>query len=202
MTELENIEVKKIKSGDREAFDNIARKYSPLIDSMYQRYYLISLKYGYMIDEDDFKQEAAIALYNAAMTFENKKNVHDKEITFGLYAKICIRNNLISLLRKNKNKLQSEYIPETEILEGFAVFNPKDIELNPEEQLIERESYELLIGQINRILTDYEKSVFELYVDDNGKGKTYKEIAVLLGRSEKSVDNAIYRIKAKLKKGI
>jgi len=186
-------DVKKIKSGDQSAFDNIARKYSPLIDSMYKRYYNISSKNGYMIDEDDLKQEAVIALYNAAMTFEDKKNADDNaegnKITFGLYAKICIRNRLISLLRKYKN---FELLSEDETTAETA-----EIELSPEEQLIERESYELLIDQINRILTGYEKSVFELYV--NEKEKTYREIAVLLGRSEKSVDNAIYRIRAKLK---
>jgi len=189
-------DVKKVKSGDQAAFDNIARKYSSLVDSMYQRYYNLSSKNGYMIDKDDLKQEAVIALYNAAMTFEDRKNADDKEITFGLYAKICIRNNLISILRRYKN---IEFFPEDETAFEITVsLTAADTELNPEEQLIERESYELLIDQINRILTEYEKSVFELYV--NEKEKTYREIAVLLGKSEKSVDNAIYRIKAKLKR--
>lgn len=64
--------------------------------------------------------------------------------------------------------------------------------------LIERENYEQLTKVIDESLTDYEKSVFKLFILD----KSYREIAGALGRDVKSVDNAVCRIKKKLKQRI
>lgn len=149
---------------------------------MVKKYHKMAKDSGYSADEDDFKQEAVIALYKAAMTYESEND----EITFGLYAKICIRNRLISLLRKaerffEKKMNTGEYLPAEE--------------LGPEDLFIAQENYKGLLDQISGILTEYEKSVFDMYLD----GKTYREISLLLNRSEKSVDNAIYRIKAKIR---
>ena len=69
---------------------------------------------------------------------------------------------------------------------------------SPEQDLIDRENYERLIQVIDESLTDYEKAVFKLFILD----KSYREIAAALGRDVKSVDNAVCRIKRKLKQRI
>lgn len=195
-----------IKSGNQMSFDYITEKYMPLIESMTNKYYATAEESGYEADEEDFRQEAVLALYNAALSYKNEKN--DK-ITFGLYAKICIRNSLISMLRKLKHgsrknasyDFDSELQIEKEMNANVypdSMKNGSEFEFGPEERLIERESYEMLLERINRLLTDYEREVLELYM----VGKSYHEIGILLSKTEKSVDNAIYRIKRKLKNSI
>jgi RNA polymerase sigma factor, sigma-70 family len=161
---------------------------------MVRKYYLMAKESGYLADEDDFKQEAVIALYKAAMTYESEND----KVTFGLYAKICIRNRLCSVLRKaerlfNKNIYNSELYVSGDVYDIDESL--PEVELGPEELVIAQENYKDLLDQISKVLTAYERSVFDMYVD----GKTYREIALLLNRTEKSVDNAIYRIKAKLR---
>ena len=73
---------------------------------------------------------------------------------------------------------------------------PSGIETNPEERLIEQENIESLEKAIFRELSSFEKEVLDLYLT----GMTYTEIAKVLGREEKATDNALQRIKGKIKK--
>ena len=66
----------------------------------------------------------------------------------------------------------------------------------PEEQIIERENLEALENAIERELSDLERQVLDLYIT----GMSIKEVSAVLGRDEKSTDNAMQRIKTKLKK--
>lgn len=187
--------VEKIKSGDKTAFGILAGKYKPLLNRMGDKYYGLIAAQDRGSDEEDFRQEATIALYNAAVSYRNgvtdniKKNA-DGEVTFGLYAKICIRNRLISVLRKMSGKYSDAAADMADDI--------SEIELGPEDKYIEEEKYVELLGRIKKGLTEYEKSVFGLYA----QGYAYSAIAAILKRSEKSVGNAIYRIKTKLKKCI
>ena len=71
-------------------------------------------------------------------------------------------------------------------------------ERNPEEVLIDRENVELLERAIDKELSSFEKQVLDLYLT----GMKYSQIAKVLGRDDKSTDNALQRIKTKLKKAI
>ncbi len=178
--------ITKAAIGDQTAFHEIVKAFEPLIVSIIKKYDIRNSDY----DEDDLRQEATIALFGAVRTY----NCSDYSITFGLYAKICINNRIISHLRKIKNN----NIP-------IAKQDPDDIncnielfgtDYNPENEIIDKESYKTLLNLIDKNLTSYEKSVFKFYILD----KSYREIAAVLGSSQKSVDNAIYRIKNKIKK--
>jgi len=81
------------KNGDGQAFSELAAKYSPLIGAAVE-------KYRRMCGEstDDLHQEALLAFYRAVKTYDTEK----KGVTFGLYAKICINNRMISILRSRK----------------------------------------------------------------------------------------------------
>lgn len=166
---------------ERNAFTEIYTQYEPLVISMAERFYAIALREGLDIDScsyDDFRQEAVIALYSAFRGYDTDIS----GVTFGLYAKICIRNRLISELRKCKARPINDDVYS-------------DVHDSPESRFIEHEDYRYLLSVIDRMLSEYEKSVLALYID----GKSYKEIAERLGKTEKSVDGAVYRIKAKLK---
>jgi RNA polymerase sporulation-specific sigma factor len=67
---------------------------------------------------------------------------------------------------------------------------------DPEELLIGKESYEAVIQYVSQNLSALEKQAFSLYL----QGYSYPNIAQMLGRPLKSIDNAIQRAKKKLEK--
>jgi RNA polymerase sporulation-specific sigma factor len=172
-----------VKSGKPLSFEAIYSLYSPLIDSMTKNY---CKRYGIVeSDTDDVRQEALIALYNAALTYEASK-----EVTFGAYAKICIRNKILSYIRCF---LEND-IPVS-LTERENDWDEPDFD-TPEQLIISKESLCHLNHRIDETLTDFEKSVFDLYIGN----MSYTDIANILAKPKKSIDNAIHRIKAKLRK--
>ena len=71
-------------------------------------------------------------------------------------------------------------------------------ELSPEEMVINRENVKNLERTIEKELSTFEKEVLDLHLTGMG----YAQIAKVLGKDEKSADNALQRIKGKLKKVI
>lgn len=206
--------VKKAQSGDNIAFDELKEVYFPLIKSISERYYRYAIAevgecLGFRSDvenedesdlrvapggrsfvsKEEFRQEASIAFYGAVTDY----NVDQDGVTFGLYAKICIKNRMISLMRKIKTRKKKESKAkqkEADKLEALLRGSS-----DPEKKLIQREKLVALSEAAEGMLSRYEKTVFDYYL----QGAAYKDIAEKVGRSEKSVDNAIYRIKVKLK---
>jgi len=172
----------RIQSGDSGIFEELLNRYDRLICTMTGRF-------GSTVsaaDADDLRQEAILALYRAAMRFD----LEQKEVQFGLFAKTCIRHALISHLRKQK-KQEALVLLEDDLLEAQAEEGERD----PGARLIEEESYLSLSAQIRDALSDQENRIWWLYLS----GRTAKEIAVCVGKDEKSVQNAIYRIRRKLR---
>ncbi len=181
-SEIETL-LEDIKSGKPLSFESLYRLYSPLIESsavtFCKRFSLADS------EADDLRQEAAIALYNAVLAYEPSEAV-----TFGLYAKVCIRNRIISYIRCFHEK----HAPlSTDDLETH--FEEIDLD-TPEQLIINKESLCSLNRRIDGTLTDFEKSVFDLYVGN----MSYSDMAKTLSKPIKSIDNAIHRIKAKLRK--
>ncbi len=166
------------------AFAEIMEIYHPLIEGLTEKYRESFHACG--IEREDIKQEAAIALFSAVRTY----NLEETErVTFGLYAKICIKNRFISLLR---NKTDAE-IPFDD---SIAEFVGAEASSDPELSVIGRDSYEKLLSAVDNALSAFETDVFKMFLTD----KSYAEIAKALGRDEKAVDNAMCRIRAKLSK--
>ncbi len=174
------------KHGDRDAFGRLLEAYSPLMISLANQFYSDDISADAGID--DLIQEASIALYNAVMSYTEGKNT-----TFGLYAKICIKNRLVSFLRRVCAKKTSVGEEALEKLIDSSVLPTEDM---PLEMLISEEEVEQLQKKIRAALTDYEYSVFSLIV----KGAATSEAAAILNVGEKSVLNAMARAKAKLRK--
>lgn len=171
--------IENVKNAKPLSFDVIYELYTPLIESITKSYALSPF------DMDDIKQEAMIALYNAAIAYDPSKNV-----TFGAYAKVCIRNRITSYLRCFQENVLVHSIEETE-----RDIDEPDLD-TPEQIVISKESLCNLNRRIDEALTDFEKSVFALYVGNT----SYASMADALGKPKKSIDNAIHRIKAKLRK--
>lgn len=191
-----NALVERTKEGDDIAFGLLCEKYTALIESTVKRF-LPSLgvingipQNEAAADADEIKQDAIMALYKAARTYD----VHGagEKVSFGLYAKICMNNAMITKVRKYKRTLKR--------LEKSAgmVSTEKQHRRFEADTAWQRIAYDALSDSLKnavKSLSDFERKVFELYID----GRSTGEIAAQLNRSEKSVSNACYRVKTKIK---
>lgn len=167
----ESLIIKRAAEGENDAYTTLSDKYAPLINGMAARY---GEKTG-GASHDDFVQEAHIAFLGAIRSYDSDNG----NVTFGLYAKICIRNKLVSLLRKSSKKRFDGEFGDGSLP---AVPGEKDRAGRLED-----------IGDVS--FSRYERAALASYLD----GKSYKEIAKALGKSEKSVDNALLRVRNKLR---
>ena len=174
---MDNDTIRAAQRGDEPAFEKICSVYAPLILSTAKRFGSAGGESA--ADREDLCQEATMALYRAVRTYDTDQTA----VSFGLYAKICIRNHMISLLRRQRSRKKQKP------LSGAAALPRED----PAGSRPDRRELRALAGSL---LTDREKTVFLLYID----GKSYKEIAHSLGVSAKSVDNALFRAKSKIRR--
>ena len=168
----------KAKDGNETALVSLLEAYKPLINSLSKKY--SSMCENHPEWSDDFFEEAQIAFYNAIVTYDTANS----SITFGAYAKTCIRNKLISFVRKLNAKKRQKAVLDT----SCEVRTPQD-------NVIWRELGEKLFAVAEKTLSPYEKKVLSLCY----KGYRAREIAIHVGKSTKSVNNAIFRIRSKLK---
>lgn len=180
-----------IQEGNEEANNIILKKYEPLINSIASK--MISYSNSTGLEKSDLIQEGLIGLNSAIERFNE-----NKDVTFFTYAKTCVERRMISILvsanrKKHKILNDSISIDDDELfLDKFL----KDNSLNPEDKIINEEEIDKLITRIESKLTDFENQVFNLLIS----GFNYKEIAEILDRDNKSIDNAIQRLKSKVKK--
>jgi len=170
------------KNGDQQAFEDLLDLYAPLIDSMARQFVNTS---SMAFDREDLRQEAVLCFFHALMHFDEQKTA----MPFGAYAKLCIRNGLISYWRLHQKREQTVLLDD--VMPGG-----REEELgNPADSLIERENFLSLYRLVCNELSDYENRIWWMYL----AGRTAKEIAAQLEKDEKSVQNAIYRIRRKLR---
>ena len=139
---------------------------------------------------DDAKQEALISLVNAVKTYDQTK-----QTSFSTYAGHCIDNAIknfaVKLSAKKLRPLKyAVSIEEADLSESLDY--SKD---NPERIYIDREQLKRLFQMIELDLSEFEKNVLFCYLD----GKSYNQISATLGSSQKAVDNALQRVRKKLK---
>ena len=173
--------ISRVKNGDNSAFELLLEKYTPLIEASVAK----CLEDDYSLHGEDFRQEATVVFYNSILTYDTEQN----EVEFGLYAKICISNALISQIRILKKRKSERLSDASE--EGLFDNGSED----PSMKIVEQESLKSLYSVIRRNLSEFEYHIWQLYVS----GRTAKQIGLLVGKDEKSVTNAIYRIRKKLR---
>jgi len=182
-----------IEENNEEANEILFNKYEPLINSFASKMYNYCKNCG--LELNDLIQEGRLGLNLAINNYNQNKNAK-----FYTYAKMCIERNIISMVlraKRLKHKVLNESISlEFEDDEKYKVNNIiSDDSYNPEKQILSYESEKELIDNIKSVLTDFEKQVFDLKLSSF----SYKEIAELLDRDPKSIDNALQRIKLKAK---
>lgn len=173
-----NALVERVRQGDDSAFDEVLAKYEGLCRNMVEKF-----AYDGMTREDreDLLQETGILLFKAAKTYDR-----DLGLTFGLYAQICLRNGLITILRKRARDLDR----------SADELDPNELTMpDPTSEVDESDSAEFLLGKVKKLLSESELEVLMLKLAELDRS----EIAERLGIPLKSVDNTIYRIRVKLK---
>ena len=181
--------IKKVRGADGEesqrAFEDMLKRYEPLIRASVAR---ISEDEAARPFADDLAQEATVVFYNSILTYDTEQT----EVEFGLYAKICIMNALVSQLRALKKRV-AEPLTDTEEANMF-IHESGD----PSENILEQERVKALYSVIRKHLSAFEYRVWRYYMS----GRTAKEIGELVGKDEKSISNAIYRIRKKLREAL
>lgn len=179
---------------DARASDYLLNKYKNFVRAKARSYFLIGA------DREDLVQEGMIGLYKAIRDFRS-----DKQTSFLAFAELCVTRQIITAIKaatRQKHKPLNSYISlnkpvydeESErtlidIITGSKVSNPEEI-------IIDQEDLAQIEEKIGEMLSDFEWKVLCLYL----KGKSYQEIAEVLNRRVKSIDNALQRVKNKLEK--
>ena len=171
-----------VVAGDSDSFTKLVDQYNPLLKKILNAYTTEEMSKE---DVEDLSQEELIAFYRAIINFDKEQT----DVEFGLYAKICITNSMISYKRAAAKKSNESLIGDEEM---NSITDPES-EVSKFFEM--RESERELGEQIEKTLSGYENEVWSYYVN----GCSTREIAAKLNSNEKSIDNAIFRIRKKLK---
>lgn len=180
-----------IHDGNEDANNILIKKYEPLINKVALR--MLPYCKGNGLELEDLVQEGMIGLNHAIERYREQE-----DILFFTYAKKCIERKIISVVvgsNRNKNKILNESL-SYDNEENLIIKYLQDKKPSPLEEVVNIEKEEDLLKELKKNLTDFEEEVFELHIT----GFKYKEIAELLNKTPKSIDNTIQRIKTKLKK--
>lgn len=171
------------KEGDEEAFSSLVSEYTPMLDAVISKYRTGLTEQ----DAEELRQEALVAFHRAIQSYE----VLYGNVSFGLYAKICVCKAVISALRHIKKQAGVQWVSLDEI--ELSELGTLD---DPASAVIERENAAALRRLIRDNLSKYENSVWWMYYS----GMSLDDIAESLGTTKKSVGNALSRIRQKLRR--
>lgn len=191
----------RLRDGEESITDYIMDKYKNLVRSKAKSMYILGA------DAEDLIQEGMIGLFKAVRDYDS-----GRDASFFTFAELCVSRQMYTALqasRRQKHAPLNSYISlytnrvadnrENAKEEGQlinALSSPAD--QNPEDLVIDKENVALIESIIAKELSGFEKQVLDLYIT----GMSYSQIAKILGKDEKSTDNALQRVKGKLKKVI
>lgn len=192
----------RLRDGESNITDFIMDKYKNLVRSKAKTMYILGA------DTEDLIQEGMIGLFKAIRDYDS-----GRDASFFTFADLCVSRQMYTAVqasRRAKHAPLNSYISlystgnisdaereegeETQLVNAIA----SHVDLNPENMLIDKENVENLEKMIEKELSALEKEVLDLYMI----GMSYSQIAKVLGRDEKSTDNALQRIKMKIRKYI
>lgn len=172
------------QNGDDGATEALINRYKTVVRSISRRFFVKGA------DSDDLLQEGMIGLFKAITSYVEPEG-EDNTYAFNGFARKCVRNQILNEIRSlqsRKNDPLDDYVPFVEDCEELLGYID-----SPEESVIEDESKSNMTRELYSLLSELEKRVLVMYFD----GKKYSEIASELGCSEKSVANAMCRVRRK-----
>ncbi len=166
------------------ALTELIKRFRPFVVKIASHYFGVSL------ESDDIVQEGMLALLSAAYSY-----LPDKSAAFTTYSAVCISNRLRSLVKSEAGKKNSP-------LNSYVPLDDIDIEIaadsDPVYKVLADEAAKNLSEMIDSELSAMERKVLSCII----AGMSYKEAGNALGISEKSVNNALQRLRNKLKKAM
>ncbi len=182
-------------SDETDAMDFVMNKYKNLVRKKAGSMYILGA------DRDDLIQEGMIGLFKAVRDYDI-----GRDASFATFADLCISRQMYSAIQASARKKHAPlntYISIYKETEGSDNTSLEDVlesdsSIIPEQQVIDKENLMDLEETIDRELSPLERQVLDLYIT----GMSIKNISAVLGRDEKSTDNAMQRIRKKLKKYI
>ena len=189
--------LEKAQRGDGDAMTALLEKYKSMVRALARPLFLID---G---EQDDLVQEGMIGLFKAIQTYDGEKGA-----AFESFANTCIRGQLYTAVKKSnrkKNQPLNTYISLYSVENGdesadqdgvFVIDKTVPVwQNNPERIVVGREYQRDFREKVYRHLSKMEMQVLDLFL----QGLTYQEIAARLDKAPKSIDNALQRIKGKIK---
>ena len=176
---------------DPQAFSELLSRYYRII-----LYKVASVKACGM-DADDLMQEASLGLYSAVRSYSDRENA-----AFRTYAGVCVDNRLRSAIRnsaRDKNKPLSHYMELSDYFRQEDAFSEADTGADPEAMVLIDESVAELRQRMKELLSEREYQVFTQY---HLNDCSYEDIAKSLDMDAKAVDNALQRVRRKLKNAL
>ncbi|MBS7021389.1 MAG: sigma-70 family RNA polymerase sigma factor [Firmicutes bacterium] len=183
-----------VSENNEDAEALLYKKYEPIIVNFSNKVFPYVKTSG--LEINDLIQEGMLGL-NQAMKYYDE----EKESSFYTFAKTCIERKILSMVvsaKRLKHKILNESLSietsddEQSISMEFLL---KDTSSNPETVLLSKEREEKLIQETKKALTDFEDAVFTLRTNNF----SYQEIATILDKDKKAVDNALQRIRFKMR---
>lgn len=194
--ESDEVLIGRLRQGEQPIMDYLLEKYKKLVKIKAKTMYILG---G---DNEDLIQEGMIGLFKAIRNYD-----FGRDASFYTFADLCVSRQMYSAVRASncqKHLSLNTYISLNSM--PFGGNGAEDMELadvvpsgeinDPEKLFLDKERVEYLERKIEEELSDFEKQVLDLYLT----GMSYSQIAKVLGRDEKSTDNALQRLKAKIKK--
>ena len=175
------------RSGDSSVGDYLMEKYKALVKKKARLYYLEG---G---DHEDLLQEGMLGLFKAIREYSP-----EKEASFMTFASLCINRHMLSAIEAagRKKNMALNGAVSLDLMRESRSGAALGISPDPETIFMEQEAADELLEEIKKSLSPMENRVLELYLD----GLDYREIAKRMEKSEKSIDNALQRIRGKVKK--
>ena len=182
------------KDPDSGALDFLLVKYKNFVRARARSYFLVGA------DHEDIVQEGMIGLFKAVRDYKI-----DKQASFHAFAELCITRQIITAIKtatRQKHQPLNSYVSlnrplyEEENERTLIDIMMERSVASPEELFLSAEDYKRIENRIETILSPLEQTVLSFYLD----GNSYQLIAEKMGRSPKSIDNALQRVKRKLGK--
>lgn len=189
--------IDRLRRGETAIMDYICDKYKNLVRSKAKSMFILGA------DNEDLIQEGMIGLFKAVRDYDM-----GRDASFFTFAELCVSRQMYTAVQASKRQkhlplntyvsLDSGNAGNDKEDEGFSLreLMADRVELSPEELFLDKERVADLEKSIEKELSDFENQVLDLYMT----GMSYSQIAKVLGRDEKATDNALQRLKAKIKK--
>lgn len=182
--------IARIRGGEETCMDLLIERYRGMVKNQARALYLIG---G---DQEDLIQEGMIGLFKAVRDYSREKVAVSGKDGFAAFAKLCVSRQLYSAVQASNRMKHTPLNSYVELSSEIGDVQGNPLAQNPEALVIAQEDVMDLQERFRGQLSEFECKVLDLYLD----GDNYQEIAHHLGKTPKSIDNALQRIRRKVEK--